>query len=64
MIHNQDKTETENHINSIMDQKLKIDTVFENPPKSRIQHCERSELRLKFFTFFNFFRSSKNFFEL
>ena len=23
-------------------------TVFENPPKSRIQHCERSELRLHF----------------
>ena len=25
-----------------------IDTVFENHRKSRIQHCERSELRLHF----------------
>ena len=26
----------------------KFGTVFENQPKSRIQHCERSELRLHF----------------
>ena len=27
---------------------IHFDTMFENLPKSRIQHCERSELRLHF----------------
>ena len=34
--------------NDIYMPKLHKGTVFENLPKNRIQHCERSELRLHF----------------
>ena len=36
-----------------------LDTVFENRPKSLIQHCERSELRLHF-EWKNFIKIAKN----
>ena len=42
---------------------LGTNTVFENISKKSYNASEASS-RLKFFTFFNFFRASKNFFEL